>query len=72
MFSVNIQYIHFLNFGRGFAISFLLFPEVPASCDSLRFLKSYFRLEILIFLFFVVSFLVDMYNKKAPFLTKKY
>ena len=28
----------------------------------LRFLKSYFKLEILIFLSFVVSFLVDMFN----------
>ena len=36
----------------------------------LRFLKSYFKLEILIFLSFVVSFLVDMFNKKSPFLTK--
>ena len=37
----------------------------------LIFLKSYFKLEILIFLFFVVSFLVDMFNQKTPFLTKK-
>ena len=37
----------------------------------LRFLKSYFKLEILIFLTFLVSFLVDMFNEKAPFLTKK-
>ena len=37
----------------------------------LSFLKSYFTLEILIFLSFVVSFLVDMFNGKAPFLMKK-
>ena len=37
----------------------------------LRFLKSYFKLEILIFLSFVVSFSVDMFNSKALFLTKK-
>ena len=32
--------------------------------------KSCFKLEILIMLSFVVSFLVDMFNLKAPFLTK--
>ena len=37
----------------------------------LRFWKSYFKLEILIFLSFVMSFLVDEFNKKAPFLTMK-
>ena len=34
------------------------------------FSKSYFRLEIFIFLSFVVTFLVDMFNYEAPFLTK--
>ena len=37
----------------------------------LIFLKSYFKLDILTFLSFVVSFLVDLFNYKAPFLTKK-
>ena len=37
----------------------------------LRFSKSYFKLEKLIFLSFAVSFLVDMFHWKAPFLTKK-
>ena len=38
----------------------------------LRFLKFYLKLEILIILSFVVSSLVDnMFNYKAPFLTKK-
>ena len=42
-----------------------------SSKSCLRFSKSYFKLEILIFLSFVVSFLVDMFGEKAPFLTKK-
>ena len=36
----------------------------------LRFLKSYFKLEILILALHGV-FLVDLFNEKAPFLTKK-
>ena len=36
----------------------------------LKFLKSYFKLEIIIFLSFPVSFLVHMFNWKAPFLTE--
>ena len=36
-----------------------------------RVLKSYFKLEILIFLSFVVSSLVHILNQNAPFLTKK-
>ena len=37
-----------------------------------QILKTFFKLEILIFLSFAVSFLVDMFNLKAPFLTKKH
>ena len=33
--------------------------------------KTYFKLEILTFFSFTVSFLIDMFNYKAPFLTKK-
>ena len=36
----------------------------------LRFWKSYFKLKILISLSLVVSFLVDMFNLKTPFLAK--
>ena len=83
IFSVNIEYIYFSNFGRGFCSSFSMsFPKTPASWDKknwnnfccivlifawaekvcLRFLKPYFKLKILIFLSFVVSSLVDMFN----------
>ena len=44
----------------------LLFVWAQKVC--LRLLKFYFRLEILIFLSFVVSFLVDMFNQKGHFL----
>ena len=37
-----------------------------------RFLKSYFKLEILMFWSFVVSSLVYMFNQKAYFLMKKH
>ena len=37
----------------------------------LKSLKPYFKLEILVFLSFMVSFLVDMFNEEVPFLTKK-
>ena len=37
----------------------------------LIFLKAYFKLNRLIFLSFLVSFLVNILNWKAPFLTKK-
>ena len=36
----------------------------------LRFLKPYFKLDILIFLSFVMSFLVDTFNQNAPFWRK--
>ena len=47
----------------------ILFVRPQKVC--LRFLKYYFKLEILIFLSFVVSCLVHMFNEKAPFVTKK-
>ena len=35
IFSVNIYYIYFFNFGRGFCDSFfMMFPEAPASWDK--------------------------------------
>ena len=40
-----------------------LFSEAPTSeTVGLRFLKSYFKVEILMFLSFVVSIVVDMFN----------
>ena len=36
-----------------------------------RFLKFYFKVDISRFLFLAMSFLVDMFNLKTPFLTKK-
>ena len=36
-----------------------------------QFLKPYFEVEMLIFLAFMVSFLIDMFKQNAPFLTKK-
>ena len=53
---------------NNFCCIVLLFVWAQKVC--LRFLKSCFKLEIL-FLFFMASFLVDMFNYKAPFLTKK-
>ena len=37
----------------------------------LRLLKSYFKLKIIIFVSFVFSFSVDMFNYEPPVLTKK-
>ena len=59
----------FFNFGRDFCDSFsMLFPKAPASCYKKKFklifliFQTNFKLEILILLSFVVSFLVDMFN----------
>ena len=41
---------------------YIVLPIVWAQKACIRFLRSYFKLEILIFLSFVVSFLVDMFN----------
>ena len=65
-FSVNIKYTYSFNFNRGFHSSFsMLFPLLElflwAQKECLRFLKSYLKLEILIFFFFAVTFLVDMF-----------
>ena len=48
------------KFWNNFCCIVLLFVWSQKVC--LRFLKSYFKLEILIFLPFVVSFLADMFN----------
>ena len=48
------------TFSTNFCCIVLLYLWAQNVC--LRFLKSYFKLEILIFLSFVVSFLVDMFN----------
>ena len=92
LFSVNVSWIFFFNFGRGFCGSFsmffqklqlfaikkilnnfycivLLFVWAQKLCP--RFFKLYFRLEILIILSFVVSFLADICsNKKLLFWRK--
>ena len=52
-----------------FSCIVLLFVWAQKLC--LRFLKSFLKLEILMFLSFGVSFLVDMFNWKSYFLTKK-
>ena len=54
------------NLWNNFSWIVLLFEKV-----CFRILKFYFKLEILIFLYFVVSFSVDIFNWKDPFLTKK-
>ena len=48
----------------------LLFIWAQKAC--LRSLNFHFKLDILIFLFFVVSFLVDIFKQKASFLMKKH
>ena len=57
----------------------MLFPEVPvlvakicmSSKSVSQIFKTYFELKILLFLSFVESPLVDMFNYKVLFLTKK-
>ena len=46
--------------GNNFYCIVLLFARAQKAC--LRFLKSYFKLDVLMFLSFVISFLVDMFN----------
>ena len=58
------------KFWTNFCCIVLLYLWTQKAC--LRFLKSYFRLEILIFLSFVVSFLVEMLSKKPLFWRKKH
>ena len=48
------------KFWTNFCCIVLLYLWAQKMC--LRFLKSYFKLKILIFLSFVMSFLVDMFN----------
>ena len=71
--SVNIYInIHiYFNFGCSLCDYFSMFFEIillhytsvcMTSKVCFRSLKSYFRLEILMFLSFVVSFLVDVFN----------
>ena len=89
LFSVNIWYKYFFNFGHGFYCSFfIVFPKAPHSCvkkseiifaalclylyelkNCFRFFTSNFKLEIWIFLSFVVSFLVEI---KLLFWQKKH
>ena len=56
----KLQLLLIKKFWKIFCCTFLLFVWAQKAC--LRFLKSYFRLEILIFLSFEVSFLVDTFN----------
>ena len=65
----KLQLVVVKKFWNSFCCIILVF--VWAQKVFLRFLKAYFKLEILIYLFFVVYFLVDMFNWKAPFLPKK-
>ena len=53
------------KFWNSFCCIVLLFVWAQKEC--LRFLQSYLKLEPLIFLSFLVSFLVDMFDLKAPF-----
>ena len=55
----------YLYFWGGFCDSFsMLFPEAPAYRDKKlsKLINDKFKLETLIFLSFVVSFLVDMFD----------
>ena len=65
----KLQLLVIKTIWNNFCCIVLLFVWAQKVC--LRFLKSYFKLEILIFLSFAVSFLVDMFNWRAPFLTKR-
>ena len=59
VFSKRSSFLLEKNFGLIFAALFLYIYEVKKSqivSNCLKFLKSYFKLEILIYLFFVVSF----------------
>ena len=105
IFSVNVSYMYFVNFGewllrflfyvisrtwsflwlKHFEINFaalhfyfyysiVLLSSIISVWSQklcLRFLKSSFRLEMWIFLFFAGSFLVDMFSIKTPSRTKK-
>ena len=65
----KLQLLVVKKFWTNFCCIVLLYLWAQKVC--LRFLKSYFKLEILIFLSFVVSLLVDMFNEKAHFLKQK-
>ena len=56
----KLQILVIKMFLNNFCCIILLFVWARKEC--LRFLKSYLKLEILIFLSFVVSFLVDMFH----------
>ena len=66
--------MHFFQFWAWFwALFYCIIPLFLGSQKvCLRFLKSDFKLGILMFLAFVASFWVDILNWKAPFLMKKH
>ena len=68
-FEINFAALHFYFYYSIILLSSIIFVWSQNLC--LRFLKSSFRLEIWIFLFFAGSFLVDKLNIKAPSRTKK-
>ena len=59
-YSQNLQPLVVKKIWNSLCCIVLLFVWAQKLC--LRFLKSYFKLEVLIFLSFVVPFLVDMFN----------
>ena len=65
----KIQILLIKRFWNNFYRIVLLFAS--AQKVHFSFLKSCFKLEILIFLPFVLSFLVDMFNWENPFLAAK-
>ena len=65
----KLQLLDVKRFWTNFCWIVLLYLWAQKVC--LTFLKSFFKLEILVFLSFIVSLLVDMLNYKPPFLTKK-
>ena len=72
LFLFYFQKLKFLvvkKFWTNFCCFVLLYLWAQKVC--FRFLKPYFKLEVLIFLSFTVSFLLDMFKWKAPSLTKK-
>ena len=56
----KLQLLVVKKFWTKFCCIVLLYLWAQKEC--LRFLKSYFKLEVLIFLSFVVSFLIDIFN----------
>ena len=67
--SKNSSFLWEKGFENFFAALYYYLYELK---KCLRVLKPYFKMKILIFLSFVVSFIVDMFNKKVFFWCKKH